>query len=35
MPAADSAGENAAICALSARGCTKNGRKSSRGDSSI
>ena len=34
-PAADSALENAAICALSARGWTKNGRKSSRGESSM
>ncbi len=34
-PAACRARENAAICARSARGCRKNGMKSSRGDSSI
>jgi hypothetical protein len=34
-PAASRVFLNAAICALSARGCRKNGRKSSRGDSSI
>ena len=34
-PAAFRARENAAICARSARGCRKNGMKSSRGDSSM
>ncbi len=34
-PAASRALENAAICALSARACRKNGRKSSRGESSM